>query len=348
MSPRDKRKQQIGDSVAEKAGVSEDVFEKIEKEVFESRKRAQQKEEKFEEEFGKELKKIFAESSDYITEKQAKGKIISPGNSYGSREEWYQERPEEFINSYNAGEEWLMSEGEGDLAKGFINNFRSSIGTGAEDFAYWLNDYAPWYKPAGRVVEKNTAGEIRAQAQKQFLNAKAAGANEKYVDLMDSVSRGLGYNALGFKAGNYIQGGAETFEEYRKLRDSGYTKEEATAVLIRKVPLAILSAKADDYIGRSGKIDDALYGTTHTFDPKDNKKFREALNSRKTNDIIITEEQIGKKIGEHTKEYNLNPGNAEDRKEMERIINDIIDNADEVVEGKWKGQEGPMLFYRKG
>ena len=31
-----------------------------------------------------------------------------------------------------------------------------------------------------------------------------------------------------------------------------------------------------------------------------------------------------------------------------RIINDIIDNADEIVEGKWKGQEGPILFYRKG
>lgn len=33
---------------------------------------------------------------------------------------------------------------------------------------------------------------------------------------------------------------------------------------------------------------------------------------------------------------------------MGRIINDIIDNADEVVEGKWKGQEGSILFYQKG
>ncbi len=63
---------------------------------------------------------------------------------------------------------------------------------------------------------------------------------------------------------------------------------------------------------------------------------------------VITDKQFGKKIGKHTKEYNLNPGNAEDRKEMGRIINDIIDNADEVVEGKWKGQEGSILFYRRG
>ncbi len=94
-----------------------------------------------------------------------------------------------------------------------------------------------------------------------FENAKASGVNGNYVDLMDSVSRGLGYNALGFKAGNYIESGAETFNEYRKLRDSGYTKEEATAVLIKEAPLHILSAKADDYLGKNSRIDDVLYGT---------------------------------------------------------------------------------------
>ena len=61
----------------------------------------------------------------------------------------------------------------------------------------------------------------------------------------------------------------------------------------------ILSTKADDYLGKNSKIDDVLYSKNHTFDPDDNKKFREALNSRNTNDIIITEEQIGKKIKRH-------------------------------------------------
>ena len=41
--------------------------------------------------------------------------------------------------------------------------------------------------------------------------------------------------------------------------------------------------------------------------------------------LTITDKQFGKKIGKHTKEYNLNPKNEEDRKEMGRIINDIIE-----------------------
>ncbi|MBQ6877958.1 MAG: hypothetical protein IJO22_06120 [Oscillospiraceae bacterium] len=170
---------------------------------------------------------------------------------------------------YVEGEKWLMSEGEDDIVKGFINNFRSSIGTGVEDFAYWLNDHASWYKPAKKVVEKNTAGKISDMAQRQFANAKAAGANEKYVDLMDSVSKGLGYNALGFKAGNYIQGGAETFDEYRTLREKGYSKEKATKITASKIPLAILSAKADDYLGKNSRVDDVLYGKSGVVDKID-------------------------------------------------------------------------------
>lgn len=86
-------------------------------------------------------------------------------------------------NAYKSGEEWLMSdEGGDDLVKGFINNFRSAIGTGVEDFAFWLTENAPWYKPAHNVVEKNTAGKVEEQAQKQFGNAKANGVNGNVVD----------------------------------------------------------------------------------------------------------------------------------------------------------------------
>ena len=118
--------------------------------------------------------------------------------------------------------------------------------------------------------------------------------------------------------------------------------------MAKKAPMIILSAKADDYIGKSSRIDDVLYSKTHTFVPEDNKKFREALNSRNTNDIIITEGQIGKKIKRHHKDYDLDPGSVNDRIKFLNIVDDIIDNADEVVEGKWKGQEGTILFYRKG
>ena len=104
----------------------------------------------------------------------------------------------------------------------------------------------------------------------------------------------------------------------------------------------------DDYIEKNSGIDEALYGKTHVFNPEDNKKFREALNSRNTNDIIITEGQIGKKIKRHHNDYDLDPGNVNDRIKFLNIVDDIIDNADEAVEGKWKGQEGTILFYRKG
>ena len=113
--------------------------------------------------------------------------------------------------------------------------------------------------------------------------------------------------------------------------------------------MIILSAKADDYIGKNSRIDDVLYSKTHTFVPEDNKKFREALNSRNTNDIIITEKQIGEKIKEHTRDYGLNPGKEEDRIKFLNIIDDIIDNADEVAIGdNWRGQTGHPQFYIKG
>ena len=172
------------------------------------------------------------------------------------------QRSENMYNAYKSGEEWLMSdEGGDDLVKGFINNVRSAIGTGVEDFAYCLNDVAPWYTPAKKVVEDNMAGEIEEQAQRNFGNAKANGVNGKFVDAMDDLSKGLGYNVFGAKAGNYIQDGADAFGEYRSLRDSGYTKEEATFAMAKKAPMYILSNKADDYIGKSGGIDEVLYSS---------------------------------------------------------------------------------------
>ena len=85
LSPRDRARQKISDSTARKAGAEEDVFEKIEKDYYESRKKEREKERKFEEEFGRNLKELTEESSDYITERQAKGKIAVPEKGYGSR-----------------------------------------------------------------------------------------------------------------------------------------------------------------------------------------------------------------------------------------------------------------------
>ena len=52
----------------------------------------------------------------------------------------------------------------------------------------------------------------------------------------------------------------EGFEEYRRLREQSYSKEEATRISYSKIPLAIFSNKTDDYIGKNSGIDEALYG----------------------------------------------------------------------------------------
>ena len=61
-------------------------------------------------------------------------------------------------------------------------------------------------------------------------------------------------------AGDYAQGIGEGFDEYRKLREQGYSKEEATRKSSSKIPLAILSTKADDYIGKNNKVGEVLFG----------------------------------------------------------------------------------------
>lgn len=63
--------------------------------------------------------------------------------------------------------------------------------------------------------------------------------------------------------------------------------------------------------------------------------------------IIKTDKQFGKKIGKHASDFGLNPRNAEDRKRMESIIDDIIANHTEVRLGQWRGQPNAVLFYIK-
>jgi hypothetical protein len=64
--------------------------------------------------------------------------------------------------------------------------------------------------------------------------------------------------------------------------------------------------------------------------------------------IIQGDKQFGKKIGKHTKEYGLDPSDPVHRKQMQSIINDILDNRDEVVPGNWRGQPGLSDYYIKG
>ena len=243
VAPKDAARQKISDSVAEKAGVSDDVFEKIEKDVFKSRKRTEESESNFVEDFGKELKKILNDTSDYIIEKQAQGKIVSPQKGYGSRNEWYQQSDDDYKERHEAAEEYAMSEGKNafeNTVKGMFNRFRSAPGEAIEDAAYFLNDTIPEDAPvkamrglrenAGNVAEKNMAGSIGDQATEHFNLARenAGAVGNKLIDVFDAASTMMGYGmAFGPSHLALSQSIGEGLDEYRYQRETGANKLEA-------------------------------------------------------------------------------------------------------------------------
>ncbi|MBQ3221175.1 MAG: hypothetical protein IJB34_04370 [Clostridia bacterium] len=63
--------------------------------------------------------------------------------------------------------------------------------------------------------------------------------------------------------------------------------------------------------------------------------------------LIIDDNQIGKKIGKHAKDFGLNPSLAKDRKKFQDIIYKIFNFYDEIRVGGWRGQKDDVLFYIK-
>ena len=70
--------------------------------------------------------------------------------------------------------------------------------------------------------------------------------------------------------------------------------------------------------------------------------------SRASANVILADAQFGKKAGKHAREWGLDPSDAADRTRLEEIISDIIDEADSVDKGDWRGQPNSCTFYRKG
>ncbi len=71
-------------------------------------------------------------------------------------------------------------------------------------------------------------------------------------------------------------------------------------------------------------------------------------NSNLSSRVNITPEQIGRKIGKHSKDFGLDPSNENDRKKFVEITKDILEKHDEKRRVKWRGQEGEVIFYAKG
>lgn len=64
--------------------------------------------------------------------------------------------------------------------------------------------------------------------------------------------------------------------------------------------------------------------------------------------VAFPGKQVGKKFGKHSADWGLDPSSDEDRRKLHFIVCDIIDNADSVSFGEWRGQPSPCAFYRKG
>ncbi len=65
--------------------------------------------------------------------------------------------------------------------------------------------------------------------------------------------------------------------------------------------------------------------------------------------FVITNAQLGKKLGKHIYEWGLDPQSVSDRQKFVEIINDIVINHDKPIKiGYWRGQQEDVLFFIKG
>ena len=60
------------------------------------------------------------------------------------------------------------------------------------------------------------------------------------------------------------------------------------------------------------------------------------------------EKQFGKKVGKHAIDFGLDPSKADDRAKFQKIIEGIVEGAEEVRIGFWRGQTDDVLFHIRG
>ena len=94
-------------------------------------------------------------------------------------------------------------------------------------------------------------------------------------------------------------------------------------------------------------------GTTEEFNKLKAQKTKNPLTKSPNHVKISTqffaskEKQFGKKVGKHAHDFGLDPSKPEDREEFQKIIDNIMSNAESVRIGFWRGQSEDVLFYVK-
>lgn len=64
----------------------------------------------------------------------------------------------------------------------------------------------------------------------------------------------------------------------------------------------------------------------------------------KSSQVLFTDKQVGKKLGKHAGDWGLDSGSDKDRNKLLSIIRRIVDEADRVDFGIWRGQIGSCAF----
>ena len=64
--------------------------------------------------------------------------------------------------------------------------------------------------------------------------------------------------------------------------------------------------------------------------------------------VTVTKKQLGRKFGKHAREWGISFDDPDGRDRFVEIIDGIINEAEDIMQGEWRGQPGPCTFYRKG
>lgn len=94
-------------------------------------------------------------------------------------------------------------------------------------------------------------------------------------------------------------------------------------------------------------IEDFVYDRKNE-PPIPRSEWPDTVRRMKSAEVVFTRSQLGKKIGKHAGDFGLDPKKPEDRAEFKRITDGIIDDAEVVNVGGWRGQDNPCVFYRLG
>lgn len=124
---------------------------------------------------------------------------------------------------------------------------------------------------------------------------------------------------------------------------------------VRREWEALPDDEREAYIASHGKKEGAAFDTflnkrvSTEIGRRDPRWFKAGVVSRPSFDrVAFSDEQVGKKFGKHCSDWGLDPSRRSDRDVLMGIIKEIIDDADSVDIGEWRGRVGPCTFCLKG